>query len=155
MNCTASSLYRLLFRSYWQTVSKAGQGSSWAGTKGLLVLQISSGHLQILRATVVTCSKLHTDFKQYNLSFWTVHCDMAVWKEQKVPKFYINVSIQLYCLLYVSNIKCSSSGRNVHAVSMAFLSWIHKSSLAGGRMCTIDLRFRGTDVTKRMEEWIN
>ena len=53
------------FRSYGQTVSKAGQGSSWAGTESPQVLQISSSHLQILCVTMVTCSKFHTNIKQH------------------------------------------------------------------------------------------
>jgi hypothetical protein len=98
------------FRSYGQTVSKAGQ-SSWAGTEGPQVLQISSSHLQMLCVTMVTCSKFHTDTKQ--------HLNRALWynnviRTNKIATTYINDLIQIYCLLHVSNNNCSSSERLVH-----------------------------------------
>jgi len=60
-----------------------------------------------------------------------------------------------YCLLHISKIKFPSSGRTVHAVFMAFLSCIHMNSLDGGRMCSTDLRFRGTDVVPKHKEGCN
>ena len=57
------------FRCYGQTDSKAGQGSSRVNTKGPQVLQISSSHLQILYATMVTGSKFQDNIKQHTLGF--------------------------------------------------------------------------------------
>ena len=76
-------------------------------------------------------------------------------RTNKIHTFYINILIQTHCLLRVSNIKYSSSGRIVHAVFMEFLSCILMSSLDGGRMCSIDLRFRGTDVVAKHREVCN
>ena len=105
------------FRSYGQTVSKAVQGSSWAGNESPHVLQISRSYLQILCVTMVTCSKFHTNIKQ--------HLNRALWynnviRTNKINTFYINALIQLYCLLHLSNINCSSSGRLVHVVLWYF-----------------------------------